>query len=875
MLPLSNFHVLVESQPQVIDMSPMTPGGIHFMTNTNNLGAATGAAAGVDAASANAAGGAAANANAASANAAGGAAASANAAGGAAANANAASAAAANANAASAAAANANAASAAAANANAANPIAASANAASANAIANSAAVSAANANAIAASGGTAAVAKPGVIPGAVLASNGAGNDFIGGKTEASNIGSSGGMMKQGTNVVKGAGSAKATVASKDDISGNGMKEGYPDLVTTDSDKRNGTSNEESFDNDSSKIGEQKQAKKAQEQKAIDENSNDENSGFDASSASTANEEGGGEISFDTTKDDDFQMENSATNEGSKLDGTATMEFNQTNDDDASGAENEQLKKDKTLEEPMIESDEKTTSLQVGNLKESKVQNYTDSATTASEVDDDFVTESDTQDKANVKEGQSDENGMDSGTNENGESRSGSKTNKSHKTVQKGELIQSDEVIRGNRYKPIHKAHLRGKGNQAMSYKHLARPLQKKLKVGKKHAAGKKRVHTPIAKSTWKNQPSRIKGPSGSSIPTVTATKAKMNSSAEFFIGNGVRKHTFRNKMEKSSDVQMQNTIKGHAKHKNSSEFFLIKTNNLTEAEPTNEESLFTRNESKEEFITGAKKTIDDLADFQLSDSAKKHLLPGDLEKLEKLHRMLSMAQINLLKKEEPQEVKGLVRTLKQKGTVGNADKDTIKGQYRGAINEALKQIEGVRKSLINQEGEEDSGKLPKNEQYRAAIHEALKEVEAVKKSLMEPSSSSTKLLTNALAISNLANLLRESTNIFNKAYGAISENYPNVASNMVTGDLISPGTSGVLINPAVKTSSQQNQQLPDVARKSTKDIYAEIGSPAMVEEENSEKKSLKRHPINTHIDVKHPGFRTIKETKRQQIGKN
>ena len=843
----------------------MTPGGIHFMTSTpsNNLGA-------------NAANAVAANANAASANAASANAASANAASANAASANAANAVAANANAA-----GTNAASANAASANAANAVAANANAASANAAnANAANAAAANANAIAASS-TGAAVQPGAVAGVAVGSKGASNDFIGGKTEASNIGSSGGMMKQGTNVVKGAGSTKATVASKDDISGNGMKDGYPDISTTDNDKRNVTNNEESFDNDTSKKGEQKEAKNSQEDQKTDENNSDENSGFDASTASSANEDGGSEISFDTTKYDDFQMENSATKEGSKLDGKATMEFNQTQDEDASGAGIEQLNANNSLEEPMIESDDKTASLQLGNLKESKVQDFADSATATSEIDDNFVTESDTQDKGKLKEGEAHENGMDADANENGESRSGGKTSKLHKTLQKGEFIQSDEAIRGNRYKSKGRARLRSKENKAMSYKHLTRPLQRKVKVGKKHAASKKRVHTPIVKLMEKSQPSRIKGNSGKSTSTITAAEAKLSNSTEFFIGNGMGKHAFKNKMEKSSEVRKQNAVKGHAKdvsskHRNSSEFFLIKTNNLTEAEPTSEESLFTKNDSNNEFITGEKKTIvDDLADFQLSDSAKKHLLPGDLEKLAKLHRMLSMAQINLLKKEKPEEVKGMVRTLKPNGHVENVGKGKITGQYRSAINEALKQIEGVRKSLINQEGEQDSGKLPKNGKYRAAIHEALKEVEAVKKSLLQSSSSSTKLLTNALAISNLANLLRESTNIFNKAYGAISKNYPNVAANMVTGDLISPGTSGVLINPAVKTSSQQNQQLPDLSRKSTKDIYAEIGSPAMVEEENSEKKSLKRHPITTHMNVKHPGIRTIKETKRQQIGKN
>ena len=883
------FPILVESHPQVIDMSPMTPGGIHFMTNA--LGNDLDGVAGSNTAIANAAGANAAGANAAGANAAAANAASANAAAANAASANAAAANAAGANAAAANAASANAAAANAAGANAAGVNAVGANSlvnsAASNAASASASIAAANggtgaaAGANAASGAAAGILQPGVVGGAAAAVNSASSGFIGGSTAASNIGSSGGIMKQGANVVKGAGSAKAA-SVKNEISDDSMKDGYPDVNRDDSDKRNMTNTEESFDNDASKTNELK------ENIQPGEKTDEGNSGFDVSTGSTASKEGGSEISFDTGKSDDFQMDDSTAQQDSELDGKTTMQFIQTNDEDASGAGSEELKSDRSLENPTIGSNDKTASLQIGNLKESRVENLTSSAAGANEVDSDFVTESDTPESATAIDGHSDETETISDMSENGESRSGEKTTPSYKAHQTGDAIQSDEATRGNRDNPKHKAQVKSKGSKARLSKHLMRSLQKKITAGKKHTVGKKRLHRPMLKSKLKNQPLTIKDHSIQAASQLKNADSKLDNSTEFFIGSA-GKHFFKNRKGKLSEFQMINHLNDNAKdinskHNNTSEFFIIKTNNLTSDEPVSEESLFTKNDSKNEFITGDKKTIvDDLADFQLSDSAKKHLLPGDLDKLAKLHRMLSIAQINSLKKEEPKEVNGMIRTLRPTGTepskiptVKEDHEDAVQEKYRSAIAEALRQIEGVKRSLTDQEDEQDKGKQPQNERYRKAIHEALKEVEAVRKSLLQTSSSSTKLLTNALAISNLANLLRESTNIFNKAYGTISGNYPNVAANMVTGDLISPGTSGLLINPAGSSSSGQGQKLSNAAsQKSAKDIYAEIGSPAMVQEENSDKKSLRGNVIAAHMIGKHPGIRTIKETKRQKIGKN
>jgi len=635
-----------------------------------------------------------------------------------------------------------------------------------------------------------------------------------------------------------------------------------------------------------------KESEKESEKAQIDESSGDENSGFDASTSSTANLEENGAISFDTASNDDFKMDKSGEKQESTLDGKAQMQFNQTTEEDDNGAGSGKATADSSIEEPTTQADDKTAALEVGNIKESKVQDF---AAIANEKDDSFVTESDRHEKEIPNEVSKYEEEskyeMSSGISENGVSRSGGKKSQWRKAVQKSEAVQSDEALRGNKFKLKRKNRLTLKHNKGLpSRKTLpkkVKPILKKPKLRKKHLAVNKQNHTKAMKSKVKSHQARMKGHSVNGMSKLKDMKAQLNNSTEFFIGNGARKNAYMKATGKSSEFKLPSMLKENAKavspkRQNSSEFFIIKTNNLTTGEPQSEESLYTTNSSSNEFITGAKKNIvDDLNDFQLSDSAKKHLLPGDLEKLAKLHQMLSLAQINVLRKEEPQEVKGMVRMLNPKETGKRKyssgvkkGESTIKGKYRSAINEALKQIEGVRKSLTKQEDDQDKGKQPKNERYRAAIHEALKEVDAVKKSLMQTSSSSTKLLTNAIAISNLANLLQESTNIFNKAYGTISKNYPSVAANMVTGDLISPGTSGVLINPAA-TSSQQSQQFPDAARKSTKDVYAEIGSPALVEEQNSDKKSSKGHVIAAHSIGEHPGLRTIKETKRQLITKN
>ena len=855
-----------------------------------------------DAANANAAAAnAVAGVNAAAANAATASAAAANAATSKAGNVNAGNSDSAAANAAAANAAAVNAATANAATANAATANAAAANAATANAAANTAGSTATvNPNSAAAINNAAVglAAKAGAAAGAQAAlatpQKSASNDFAGAPEAASSIGSTGGIMNQGSNVAKGGGPAKSKAASKDKISDNDENGSYPDIKDTESDKRNMTNSEESFDNDTIKKVEPKSEKVYKESKnaQTDESSGDENSGFDASTSSTANLEENGAISFDTTSNDDFKMDEREQKQESTLDGKAQMQFNQTNDEDDNGAGSGKATTDSSVEEPTPEADDKTASLQVGSVKDSKVQDF---AATTTEKDDSFVSESDIHEKepSNEVPKYEDEskNVMSSGISESEVSRAGSKKSQWRKAVQKSESIQSDEALRGNESKLKRKHQLKLKHKKGLTSRKTLlkklKPLQKKPKFGKQYPTGNRRVHTKAMMSQVGHQ-ARMKGHSVSRASKLIDTNAKLNNSTEFFIGNRAGKNAYIKATGKSSEFKLPSILKETVKavspkHQNSSEFFIIKTNNMTTAEPRSEESLYTTNSSKDEFITGAKKNIvDDLADFQLSDSAKKHLLPGDLEKLAKLHQMLSLAQINLLRKEETQEVKGIVRMLKPKETdkrkysndvkIGESG---IKGKYRSAINAALKQIEGVRKSLIKQEDEQDKGKQPNNERYRAAIHEALKEVDAVKKSLMQTSSSSTKLLTNAIAISNLANLLQESTNIFNKAYGTISKNYPTVAANMVTGDLISPGTSGVLINPAAATSSQQSQQFPDAARKSAKDVYAEIGSPALVEEQNSDKKSSKVHVIDTHSTGEHPELRTIKETKRQLIRKN
>ena len=809
-----------------------------------------------------------------------------------------------------------------AASANAAISNAAAANAAVSNAAAANAAVSnaaaagmAANGNGGAASAGT-ANAVPNIL-GNAAASSGAGSaaknaaasaaaaaavaaaanpanaagkiEFGAGKTAANNIGNVGGVMKQGT---VSASTAKAVSSSKDKVVTEGGQGGYPDLTDSDGDKRT-TSIEESFDDDVSKKSDSKKTAKEKQE----ETGSGEGSGLDASTASTAEVEEGSKIQFNSTNNDDFQTaQDGQSQKEDTLDGKATMEFNQTNDSGPGEEETKSIENSPAVssgppEEPNVNADDKTTSLEVGNLKEAKVKNFTEGAVSVDNGDGykSFVTNADAKNRS-AKE-KSPNNGEDEGLNTdneagtdgkgneenspeekeseeaNAESRTAKKASKhaekGQTSAEVGENIASDEALRGNKT-PV-KVRRPSKTTKPRKKITLTRRKELLHKTGiTKHHSHINRVNKVAAKVKV-NKPAE-----------------KLSNSSEFFIGNRKNiKSDLKKEKDQSQEFFTQRNFGNKVdnvkvRKKNSSEFFLIKTNNLTNTDPANDEEIFTKGKDQTEFFKSPSlKSDKELDDFQLSESARKHLLPGDLEKLSKLHNMLSMAQINFLKKQEPVEENAITRML---GPVASrhqqvqnrlSREEVVRGKYRDAIHEALTQIEGVRKSLTSQEQQQLKGRQPKNEQYSKAIHEALKEVDSVKKSLMQTTTSS-KALTNALAISNLANLLRESTNIFNKAYGVMHDTLPGsqVAGNMVTGGLLNPGASGVLINPA---GAMNNSIKP---KRPSNDIYAEIGTPATNEDESSEKKSLHTLRIANNFKPKNKGFRTIKEMKRGYIGK-
>ncbi len=183
-----------------------------------------------------------------------------------------------------------------------------------------------------------------------------------------------------------------------------------------------------------------------------------------------------------------------------------------------------------------------------------------------------------------------------------------------------------------------------------------------------------------------------------------------------------------------------------------------------------------------------------------------------------------------------------------------------------------MDQIEGIKKT-ISQPKEGGVKDTAKRQKYKQTIHEALAEISGIRKSLMQPGTPQ-KLLATALAVSNLANLLKQSTRLFNSlnsnpkseavraqsvasfspktgGNGEQSAMLPgsNVAASIVTGNLLMPGAGGALLNPAagimpvihetphITESSDivaAKEKSRDKVIKSTKDIYAEIGSSAV-----------------------------------------
>ena len=839
-----------------------------------------------------------------------------------------------------------------------------SANAASAN----GGAANAAAANAAAANAAAANTAK-------VAAAVAAGSEFATANKQVAKVGTVGGVMDKGKNEKAAAATKSLKKASTSEFAVENKDDGYPDVDEGGSKKRNMTESDENFDNDGSKkaetdtkvaeggkteaktgtnadaaekageagTNEDARAKEAKagtkkadgstKEESDNETNATESSGLDVSAESTANVEEGSEVKFEKENDGDFTREKEDKKDAKKLDGNVSMDFSQSNSEgpgeDATGAETEKsgASEDGTTEKPQIDADDKTTSLEAGNLKDAEVQNFTDSATVASEDGTNFVADGETgenspnDDDTVVSE---DIGGMEAAEEiavgqENGESRSkkiaklkkAKKAKSLAKGIQKGAKIQSEEATKGNNEFTVNQnlskvskkkiIHNKKAFSRKLSGMHSVRvPSRRKI------APTVTKARKPLFKTTNRKQQFRKPGTrklkNRSNFQKKVTTDPKLSNSSEFFISKSLNKSFSRSQ----------------PKPKNTTEFFLIKTNNLSLSDPKSEEDSYGKEKENVDFVMSKKlggKTNTLLDDFQLSDAAKKHLLPGDKETLSKLHRLLSIAQLDLLKKKEPEEENANTRMLKpfksvsvrpsgrsmhrrpelRKNSENKANTDeNIQVEYRNAIHEALQQIEGVKKSLTKQESQEEKVGQTKYEKYREAIHSALKEVEAVKKSLMQ--SSSSKVLANALAISNLANLLRQSTQIFNSVNGykpgtasLLQTGVPGdqVTANIVTGGLLSPGASGVLINPAGTSATTSTQQtatdlgsrttntLPEVAKvhKSTKDIYAEIGTQTMDNEDSDGQNEAQKKSTNGQLHVVHEekkAFRTIKEMRRR-----
>ena len=846
------------------------------------------------------------------------------------------------------------------------------ANAASANGgAANTAAANAAAANAAAANTANVAAAVA------------AGSEFAKANKQITKVGTVGGVMDKGKNEKAAAATKSLKEASTAEVAIENKDDGYPDVDEGDSKKRNMTESDENFDNDGSKMAETgtKEAKAGTKEAKIDKNAdagmkedagskeaeadtkedagakeaeagtrkadgstkeeNDnetnatESSGLDVSAESTADVEEGSQVKFEKEHDGDFTREKEDKKDGKKLDGNVSMDFSQSNSEgpgeDATGSETEKSGaiEDGTTEKPQIDADDKTTSLEAGNLKDADIHNFTDSATVASEDGTNFVADSETganspnEDDTVVSE---DIGGMEAAEEiavgqENGESRSkkiaklkkAKKAKSLAKVIQKGAKIQSEEATKGNNEFTVKQTlskvnkkkiiHNKKAFSRKLSGMHSVR-VPSRRKIAPTITNARKPLVKTIKRKQQFRKPGMRKFKNRKKFQKKVTTDAKLSNSSEFFISKSLNK----------------SFSPSQPKPKNTTEFFLIKTNNLSLSDPKSEEERYKKEKGNEEFVMSKKiggKANALLDDFQLSDAAKKHLLPGDKETLSKLHRLLSIAQLDLLKKKEPEEENANTRMLKPFKSINvrpsgrsvhrrpdsrqnsenkaNID-ENIQAEYRNAIHEALQQIEGVKKSLTKQESQEEKVGKTKNEKYREAIHSALKEVEAVKKSLMQ--SSSSKVLANALAISNLANLLRQSTQIFNSVNGYKASTASllqpqngvsgdQVAANIVTGGLLSPGASGVLINPAGTSATTSTQQtatdsgsrttntLPEVAKvhKTTKDIYAEIGTQTMDNEDSdgqneAQKKSTKGQLHVVHEEKK--AFRTIKEMRRR-----